>query len=319
MLNESEVMQDSEFVSRETERADATEKKLIEVDVLNSTPSVVAPEGDPPPMVIDSNLVCDAKEEEFHNGWAEQIVIEEVMVDESFECITAPEGRKVAEWLGDITGKKVLDVGCGAGEASVYFAKQGADVTASDLSLGMLGVVNKLADRHGVKVKTAQATAEVLPFPDDYFDVVYTGNLLHHVDLEKTLGEMRRVLKPGGSFVSWDPLAHNPVINIYRMIATKVRTPDEHPLRMSDIKRFSKYFHSVEYETYWLTTLWIFVQFCFIERVNPNRERYWKKVIKEHTRLAGVYGFFDKIDRILLKCFPSLKRFCWNVVIRGTK
>ena len=81
-----------------------------------------------------------------------------------------------------------------------------------------------------------------MPFPDSTFDVVYAANLLHHVDIEETLIEAKRILKPDGVFVSWDPLAHNPVINIYRRLAMGVRTEDEHPLKMKEIAFFKKHF-----------------------------------------------------------------------------
>ena len=48
--------------------------------------------------------------------------------------------------------------------------------------------------------------------------------------------EIRRVLKPGGRFFSYDPLAYNPAINVYRKMATEVRTPDEQPLTRADVQ-----------------------------------------------------------------------------------
>lgn len=58
----------------------------------------------------------------------------------------------------------------------------------------------------------------------EMFDVAYAGNVLHHVDIAVTLGEIHPVLRPGGALVSWDPLAHNPLINIYRRMGSPVRT-----------------------------------------------------------------------------------------------
>ena len=78
------------------------------------------------------------------------------------EACTAPEMRWLFSRLGDLTGKRVLDVGCGIGEASVYFAVKGAVVTATDLSTGMLAVTQRLAERHGVKLRTHQANAETV-------------------------------------------------------------------------------------------------------------------------------------------------------------
>ena len=54
-------------------------------------------------------------------------------------------------------------------------------------------------------------------FPKVRFDFVYVANTIHHVTSKENLfSQMRRALKPGGWFFSWDPLAYNPLINVYR-------------------------------------------------------------------------------------------------------
>ena len=216
-------------------------------------------------------------------------------------------------------GKKIIELGCGLGEAAVYFAKKGAEVVATDISSGMCALVKKVAERHGVSLLTAQAYADKMPFPDESFDIVYAANLLHHVDIEAAIKEAKRVLKPGGKFVSWDPLAHNPVINVYRRMAMGVRTEDEHPIRMKQLDLFRKYFGEVKYETFWFTTLFIFLKFYFIDRVDPNKERYWKKILVDHKKLEKTYLQLEKFDKFILKIFPFLKRYCWNIVIIAKK
>lgn len=259
------------------------------------------------------------KEETFHDSWAESINIDEVIVDGFFEAYTSPENRMILSILGDIKGKKILELGCGAGEASVYFARKGADVTAADISNGMLEVVQKVAEKYRVSLQTKKCYSHKIDFEDESFDIVYAANLLHHVDIESTVVEVHRVLKKGGIFVSWDPLAHNPAINVYRRIATKVRTEDEHPLKMSDLRIFKKYFSRVETDATWFFTLWIFIKFYFIDRINPNKERYWKKILIEHKRLEKMYKRLDKIDTLFFKLFPFMKKYCWNIIIFSFK
>jgi ubiquinone/menaquinone biosynthesis C-methylase UbiE len=259
------------------------------------------------------------KEEIFHDEWASSADIDKVMVDEFFEACTAPENRYILKSLGNIEGKKVLDIGCGLGESSVYFAKKGADVVATDISPGMLKVAQKLAAKHNVKLQTKKSYSNQLDFPDESFDIVYVANLLHHVDIDSTLKEIKRVLKKGGTFVSWDPLAHNPVINVYRKMAMGVRTEDEHPIKMSELQIFKKYFPELTYTTTWLFTLNIFLKFYLIDRVHPNQERYWKKIIVEHKKLEKLYGGLERLDQGILKVFPFMKRYCWNIVIIGKK
>jgi len=259
------------------------------------------------------------KEEAFHDNWANIIDIDEVKVDECFEACTAAENKIILKRLGDIEGKKILDLGCGAGEAAVYFAKKGAEVTAVDISRGMLDVVQKVATKHGVYVNTNKASSYETGFRENTFDIVYTANLLHHVDIERTLSEINRVLREGGVFVSWDPLAYNPIINIYRKIAKTLRTQDEHPIKMKDLQIFRKYFSRIEINTTWFFTLLIFIKYFFFDRIDPNKVRYWKKVITEHKRLEKLYCRLEKIDYKFLKIFPFMKRYCWNIVIFAFK
>jgi len=259
------------------------------------------------------------REEKFHDKWAESINIDDIMVAESFEACTAPENRLILQRLGDIKGKNILELGSGLGEASVYFAKLGARVTATDLSSGMLKTVKKLAEKHRVELEAVQCSSHHLPFKDDSFDIVYAANLLHHVDIESTLIEVRRVLKNNGIFVSWDPLGHNPIINIYRRMASRVRTEDEHPIMMRDLKLFRKYYSKVELETTWFFPLLIFIKFYLIDRIHPNNERYWKKILLEHRELEKMYNFLEYLDKGFLRIFPFFRKYCWNIVIFSSK
>lgn len=259
------------------------------------------------------------KERQFHDAWASTIDVDGIRVKDYFEACTAPENRFILKQLGDITGKKLLDLGCGAGENSVYFAKKGALCVATDYSPGMVEVALKLAETNGVKIEGCTANAMELEFPDNTFDIVYASNLLHHLPEPKiAIREMHRVLKPGGKACFWEPLKHNPVINVYRRMATKVRTEDETPLDINIIKFVNSLYSDVAYDTFWLATLWIFLRFYLIERVHPNKERYWKKIIIEQARLEPEYRRLENLDN-LLKNLPGMKRFAWNLAVVARK
>ncbi len=255
-------------------------------------------------------------EREFHDAWADSEDVEKFDVRAVNEVCTAPEMRYITQRLGDIRGKRFLDIGCGLGEASVYFALLGADVTSSDLSQGMLDATSRLAGANGVSIKQHLASAEDMRLSqDDKFDIIYAGNLLHHVDIEPTITRIKPHLASGGVLVTWDPLAYNPAINVYRSIATDVRTPDEHPLKWSDIKLFRRHFRTVETRYFWLTTLIIFVIMAVAQRRSPNRERFWKVVVQEGGKWRWLYRPLEIVDKILLAIFPPLRLLCWNVVI----
>jgi len=259
------------------------------------------------------------KEEIFHDDWANAINVDDVLVDEFFEACTAPENRIILRKLQEFNNKKILELGCGAGEASVYFAKKGADVVASDISGGMLNLAQKLASNHNVKIETKKFSTTNIDFPDNTFDIVYAANLLHHVDIKPTIAEVNRVLKKNGIFVSYDPVQYNPIINIYRKMANEVRTSNEHPILRQDVRLMKKTFSKVECYFTWFTTLLIFIKFYLIDRIHPNQERYWKKIIIEHKKLEPLYNKLDTIDKILIRLFPFLKWYCWNIVIIAVK
>jgi 2-polyprenyl-3-methyl-5-hydroxy-6-metoxy-1,4-benzoquinol methylase len=255
-------------------------------------------------------------EEEFHDGWAINEAPSDIDVFEANEVCTAPEMRYITKYLGNLDGKSILDIGCGLGEASVYFAIKGADVTALDLSQGMLDYANKLAKKYNVSLKTCKATAENFNLDNRVkYDVIYVGNLFHHVEIEKTIKLLKNYLKENGVLISWDPLAYNPAINLYRLIATNVRTEDEHPLKYADIKLFKKHFEVVETKFFWLTTLIIFILMVFIQFKNPNKERLWKVVQRDGKFWKPLYYPLEIFDKILLFIFPFLSYLCWNVVI----
>src|SRR5882724_3418518 len=124
-------------------------------------------------------------EEEFHDAWARVIDLHEIDPRRSFEAVTSAENIQILRWMGPLKGKKILDLGCGLGDAAVYFAMQGAKVTAVDISPGMIKVLRRLAAREKVsgRIKSMRAVGEKLPFKDGSFDFVYGNGVLHHLDL----------------------------------------------------------------------------------------------------------------------------------------
>ena len=69
----------------------------------------------------------------------------------------------------------------------------------------------------------------------------------------------------------------------------------------------------------WFLTLWIFVKFYLFDRIHPNEKRYWKKILEDHRKLEKTYKKLERLDRLVLKLFPFLKRYCWNIVIFSIK
>jgi SAM-dependent methyltransferase len=260
------------------------------------------------------------KEREFHDQWASTVSPSEVDVLGSWTALATPETNWISQKLGDLTDLKVLDLGCGLGEGSVYFAIKGARVTASDLSPGMCDLTRRVAKANGVDVETLVASATDLKMiPDNTFDIVYGANMLHHVDIKACVDEVHRILKPGGRAAFWDPVHYNPVINVYRKMAAGVRTEDEHPLKISDVQYIKKKFGSTETKFFWFTATLIFVRFFLIDRIQPSEGRYWKLIIDRRDKHRHFLKFAHTIDRAILFLIRPLKWWCWNVAIVARK
>jgi len=95
--------------------------------------------------------------------------------------------------------RDVLDIGCGAGLDLVRLGRAGARGAGVELSLVSLALARQYLDVEGVAAVLVQADAAVLPFPDDFFDLVLChGVLPFAVDPAGIVRETRRVLRPGG-------------------------------------------------------------------------------------------------------------------------
>lgn len=260
--------------------------------------------------------MSNTNEEWFHDEWANSVNAAEVDVEGAWTAVAAPEAAWIERTLGSVVGLKVLDLGSGLGEGAIHFAQHGAIVTACDLSTGMLNVATQVAKVHGVQIATEAASATDLSvFHDESFDVVYAANLLHHVDIERCLLEVRRVLKSGGRAAFWDPVQYNPAINVYRKMASGVRTVDEHPLRVRDLQTIRRLFPEVKVKYFWLSACLIFVRFFLVDRIQPSEGRYWKIVIERRKKHRRFLEFFHGIDRFLLRIIPPLRWWCWNIAV----
>jgi SAM-dependent methyltransferase len=108
-------------------------------------------------------------------------------------------------------GKWALEIGCGTGVFLEKVAGSGAQVRGLDLSFELLAKAHgRLAGLPNAALH--RGNAEQLPYADNSFDAVYGSSVLHHLDLERALGEAFRVLKGGGWMVFTEPNLLNPQV-----------------------------------------------------------------------------------------------------------
>ncbi|WP_433292915.1 class I SAM-dependent methyltransferase [Pseudonocardia sp. CA-142604] len=111
------------------------------------------------------------------------------------------ERPAMLELAGDVTGRRILDAGCGSGPLFAALRDRGAIVTGIDSSAGMVELARR---RLGADADLRVADlADPLPFPDGTFDDVIASLVLHYLeDWGPTLAELRRVLTPGGRLIA---------------------------------------------------------------------------------------------------------------------
>jgi SAM-dependent methyltransferase len=122
--------------------------------------------------------------------------------------LTTPQAAKLVKFAGVRAGQKVLDVGCGTGVVAVTAARAGAVVSGLDLTPELVEHARANSEIAGVKIDWREGDAEALPYGDAAFDVVLSQ--FGHIFAPRpavALGEMLRVLKPGGTiaFSTWPP------------------------------------------------------------------------------------------------------------------
>lgn len=119
--------------------------------------------------------------------------------------VWCPEGLEEdeAHLLGEVAGRRVLEVGAGAGQCARWLLSHGAAPVALDLSAGMLAQARALGSRTQLEVPLVQADAGLLPFPAATFDLACSayGAVPFVADSATVMCEVARVLRAGGRWV----------------------------------------------------------------------------------------------------------------------
>lgn len=99
-------------------------------------------------------------------------------------------------------GKRILEIGVGAGTDHLQWARAGAECHGIDLTQAAIDTTTARLALYGFQSNLRRHDAETLPFPDGHFDIVWSWGVIHHSERpERIVGEIHRVLKPGGQFL----------------------------------------------------------------------------------------------------------------------
>jgi SAM-dependent methyltransferase len=198
-------------------------------------------------------------------------------------------------------GKRLLECGCGADSHTFEVAGPGMELTGIDLSEEAVRKSREKAASMGLTHCRFQVMdAEKMDFGPDSFDLLFGVGIIHHLDLPVFFSEAARVLRPGGRILFMEPLGYNPVINLFRKLTPRYRTPDEHPLLRGDLKLLDRYFGQVSVAYYY---------FFALLAVPFRSTRLFSPLLK----------LLDGLDRFCFRCIPGFRYLAWYVLIDAAR
>jgi SAM-dependent methyltransferase len=193
--------------------------------------------------------------------------------------------------IGPVDGQRVLELGCGYGQLSVYLAKQGARVTGVDVGPNLVAAARRLAEVDAVSADFDVLDIKTLPFESASADLVVGLAVLHHLseeNLTAALAETHRVLRPGGRALFTEPVEDSP-----RSTSCRTSCRSESAATRSTGRRgCGAPWRSVQFTPYGLTSR--------LERLLPERMR------------MALWSF----DEAALRRLPPLRRFCRTVLVQ---
>lgn len=207
--------------------------------------------------------------------------------------------------LGSLEGKKLLDYGAGDGWNTICFAKAKAKVWSIDVSEKGIELTKKKAKANNV---SGLVTAEVqdcykTKFPNNMFDVIYGGGILHHLDIEAVGEELSRILHPDGVAVFCEPIRETKIMDVIKNTALYLLnrkpseiTEEETPLTQKRISLLKPYFQVINYKYF--------------------------EVLSSANLLIGsetLKSFLLWADHILMKLIPGFKKLGRGIVIELRK
>lgn len=211
-----------------------------------------------------------------------------------------------------LSGRVVLDYGCGVGEWGVLMATEGARVTLLDLSPVAIEIGLRRAAANGVAHSVrgyARDASDLSCFADGEFDLIYASAALHHtLKYPNALAELLRVLRPKGKLILAETYGNNPILNGMRRLRWRLsRQPEEagEEILLGDreLNLLRGHFSRLDATPMNLLAM----------AKRPFRGRF------ESRAVCAIIRCLEAIDLRLLKLLPSLGRYCGEVLVVAEK
>ncbi|MCK4547882.1 MAG: methyltransferase domain-containing protein [Candidatus Eisenbacteria sp.] len=242
----------------------------------------------------------DREAEEFLAGFREKDLRDEV--DALRAEVNCPE--RVAGWhklpfgfrrLGDLRGKRVLDLCCGMGITTTVLAEHGARVSGMDISPRMIEIARRNLSVHGVddRADVSAMSAEALEFEDETFDLLFGFVGLHHLQPELAGREAARVLKPGGKAVYIDPISGSALLRLIRALTPVacLESPGGGSMSLEDFRTVGRPFSRMQF--------WWFEMMARLDRL-PGMGRHVDRIHRFDTYLLSRFAWLRRYGRYLV-------------------
>ena len=166
-----------------------------------------------------------------------------------------PVLQRALKHFGCVENKTVIDLGCGRGATSLFFAYYGANVISVDLSEIAIENLSKYCKDNGIQnISPIHMSAQEIS-KSGKADFIFGSMILHHIEPFHDFTRcLRDAIKPDGKGFFWENNARSKIITWFRrnivgkLWVPKYGDPDEFPLTLSEVDEIKKYFHvEIEY------------------------------------------------------------------------
>lgn len=215
-----------------------------------------------------------------------------------YYSITSISNRYYLDYLETKIGKdkNLLEYGCGAGGDLNLYKSTSTNLYGIDISSEAIDLAKRKCEQLDISSNYTVSDAEETNFENDFFDAVVGSGIIHHLNIDKAMSELSRIIKKNGVCIFHEPMGHNPIINLYRYLTPNMRTPDEHPIIVNDFDIMHKYFKKVEVKYFYLISL---ISFLF-------RKTFFFNTLN---------NFLITVDNYIFKLCPWLGKHSWVSVI----
>ena len=269
-----------------------------------------------------SNLIDQKRWDDKGSYWLEKI--KQNPDDDQFIFNDVEETHKIlGTWedvkreLGDVKGKKILEIGCSRGVFSIFLAKQGAIVTGIDVGENLILAAKEFAKINNVDCNFKACSAADMKL-DETYDVIIGFAVLHHMNEESVLTSFRdfyRLLKNNGIAIFTEPVENSKSFEILQNIIPIPERPS-----ILQRNKWKTYYKNLDDRPMSNN------EFIYAGKVNNFRST---KIFPHGLiiRLSKIFGkknksrfisanlLLKKFDKVLFKFFPILKRYCRQVVV----